>query len=94
MAVSENVRTGPDPRLFSAAMTSGSDGFTYPLGPLGTKPPPRWPPTPAPGYGPAPEWEPDPDGESDPEQPARTPAPAATIEAPSKVRRVGVCMNE
>src|SRR5690242_8805749 len=90
-AVSLNERTGPDPRFLSTARTSGSDGFTYPLGPLGTKGLPPWP---LPWCSPGPGCEPGPEGESDPEQPARSPEPAAAIEAPSTVRRVGECMNE
>ncbi|GHE79792.1 hypothetical protein GCM10014715_38880 [Streptomyces spiralis] len=36
----------------------------------------------------------DPEEESAPEQAPRSPEPAAKIEALSKVRRVGECMNE
>jgi hypothetical protein len=97
VAVSVNLRRGPEPRFFSAAMTSGSDGFTYPSGPLGTKPPPLWPPLCLPPVSPValvPGCAPDPEWEPDPVQAARAPEPAATIEAPSKVRRVCVCMTE
>ncbi|GGN79191.1 hypothetical protein GCM10011579_063290 [Streptomyces albiflavescens] len=55
---------------------------------------------PGPGRAPDTEREPVPERESvpvwepDPEQADRTPEPTATIEAPSKVRRVCVCMDE
>ncbi|GAA1013106.1 hypothetical protein GCM10009564_38740 [Streptomyces thermogriseus] len=91
-----NVRTGPEPRSLSAARTSGSDGFTYPLGPLGTKP---RPPSAGPAFRPGSERRADPvrgpgSEEPDPEQPDRSPAPAAAIEALSRVRRVYVFMSE
>ncbi|GHD87416.1 hypothetical protein GCM10010508_19460 [Streptomyces naganishii JCM 4654] len=90
------LRTGPAPRARSAASTSGSDGFTYPLGPSGTKR--RRPESVEPGADPelrdAPACGPEPAGETDPEQAPRSPEPAAMIEALSKVRRVYVCMTE
>ncbi|GAA0925351.1 hypothetical protein GCM10009549_46280 [Streptomyces thermoalcalitolerans] len=102
------VRTGPDPRSLSTARTSGSDGFTYPSGPLGTKP---RPPSAGPEFRPGPEFRSGPEfragselradpvrgpdsEEPDPEQPDRSPAPAAAIEALSRVRRVYVFMSE
>nr|BFD86561.1 hypothetical protein StreXyl84_59620 [Streptomyces sp. Xyl84] len=97
-AVNRKVRTGPVPRSRSAASTSGSDGFTYPLGPFGTKGRERPSAVPDPGAEPEPRAVPGcgpaSDGEPGPEQAPRRPEPAAMIEALSKVRRVGVCMNE